>query len=151
MTKKKKECCCEDEIINEDGCMCGDDCHCNEEEILVLKNTIENLNEKIMLSQAELINYRKISLDVIWWSEEGLKVPNSAIIYDEELTYVIRNRAGYLDKILVKKAIESKDYAIVKSYTTEELKKLEISNKNTRNLALYDEILLHPDLAKLEQ
>ena len=63
-------------------CTCGDDCHCDktseegncecsceeenmdeinplEEEILVLKNTIENLNEKVKVSQAELINYRK--------------------------------------------------------------------------------------------
>ena len=128
----------------------------NEVKAQVIYKTPENDNEYVVIFKIEqcveeLINYRKISLDVIWWSEEGLKVPNSAIIYDEELTYVIRNRAGYLDKILVKKAIESKDYAIVKSYTTEELKKLEISNKNTRNLALYDEILLHPDLAKLEQ
>ncbi len=30
----------------------------------------------------DLISYRKISIDVIWWSYSGLKVPNSAIIED---------------------------------------------------------------------
>lgn len=28
----------------------------------------------------ELIAYRKISLEVIWWSYSGLKIPNSAIM-----------------------------------------------------------------------
>lgn len=28
----------------------------------------------------ELIAYRKISLEVIWWSYSGLKIPNSAIV-----------------------------------------------------------------------
>ncbi|MGN1001005.1 MAG: nucleotide exchange factor GrpE [Bacilli bacterium] len=34
-------------------------CDQSEEEILILKNNIENLEEKIKLTQAELINYRK--------------------------------------------------------------------------------------------
>lgn len=41
----------------------------------------------------ELINYRKISIDVIWWEETGLRVPNSSLIYDNGLSYVVRNRA----------------------------------------------------------
>lgn len=40
-------------------CNCGEDCHCNEEEILILKDNIKHLEEKVKLSQAELINYRK--------------------------------------------------------------------------------------------
>ena len=50
----------------------------------------------------ELINYRKISFDLIWWSETGLKIPNQAIVKEDDLAYVVRNRAGYLNKILVK-------------------------------------------------
>lgn len=126
----------------------------NELKAQIVYKAPENDNEYVIVFKIEecveeLVNYRKISTDIIWWSEDGLKVPNSAIIYDEELAYVIRNRAGYLDKILVKKIIENRDYSIVKSYTTEELKELEITNKSTRNLALYDEILLHPDFSKL--
>ena len=57
-----RECSCEENRVNQEeccGCGCGDECHCGEEEILVLKNNIENLEAKIKLSQAELINYRK--------------------------------------------------------------------------------------------
>ena len=50
----------------------------------------------------ELINYRKISFDLIWWSAQGLKIPNQAIVKENDLAYVVRNRAGYLNKILVK-------------------------------------------------
>lgn len=48
-----------DENNCESECNCGDDCHCNEEEILILKDNIKHLEEKVKLSQAELINYRK--------------------------------------------------------------------------------------------
>ena len=33
----------------------------------------------------ELINYRKITIDLIWWSASGLKVPNQAIVKTGEL------------------------------------------------------------------
>lgn len=78
----------------------------------------------------------------------GLKVPNSAIIYDDSnRAYIIRNRAGYLDKIMVKKIKETKSYTLVENYETEELKEEgftveEIKNMNT--VTLYDEILLNP-------
>ena len=52
-----------------DDCTCGDGCCCEHsdeidntfesEEVLILKNTIENLEEKSRMYQAELINYRK--------------------------------------------------------------------------------------------
>lgn len=57
---------------------------------------------KIDKDVEELINYRKISFDIIFWSYSGLKVPNSSIIEEDGKSYVVRNRAGYLDKILVK-------------------------------------------------
>lgn len=95
----------------------------------------------------ELISYRKISLDVIWWSYTGLKIPNSAIVYENDLAYVVRNRAGYLDKILVNVKNQNEKYAIVVSYTPEELKDMNITT-NSRKISLYDEILIHPDLSK---
>ena len=45
--------------VLDDACGCGDNCNCGDEEILVLKNNIENLEKKVQLAQAELINYRK--------------------------------------------------------------------------------------------
>lgn len=94
----------------------------------------------------ELISYRKVSIEVIWWSHTGLKVPNSAITMEGELAYVTRNRAGYLDKILVKILRENENHTIVGTYKTEELKELGYTDReilNMKTISLYDEILLN--------
>ena len=94
----------------------------------------------------KLIDYRKISFDIIWWSADGLKVPNTSILKEEDKTYIIRKRVGYSDKIPVKVLKESKNYSIIENYTSLELKELgytaeEINNAKT--IGLYDEILLN--------
>lgn len=132
----------------------------NSEEISASIEYIADENEKERLivfkiteQVEELINYRKITFDVIWWSCEGLKVPNTAIIEENNLSYVVRNRAGYLDKVLVKVLQKNDTYSIIDKYTTAELKELgyNISDlKANRNISLYDEILIKPNLEKIE-
>lgn len=117
----------------------------NENEVLL----ILKVNEQI----EELINYRKISFDLIWWDETGLKIPNEAIVEIDGLNYVVRNRAGYLNKILVNVTKQGEEYSIVQPYTTEELKELGFSNEEInsyRKISLYDEIVLNPDLSEVE-
>ncbi len=112
--------------------------------ILILK-----LTEQI----EELINYRKITFDLIWWDASGLKVPNQAIVSENDLNYVVRNRAGYLSKILVKVERQGDKYSIIDSYTTEELRELGFSDTeiaNYKKISLYDEIQINPDLSKVE-
>lgn len=95
----------------------------------------------------DLISYRKISIDVIWWSNEGLKIPNSAIIEEGGLTYVIRNRLGYNDKILVEIKKQNKNYSIIDNYSTQALLELglERSEINSRKtISIYDEIVVNP-------
>lgn len=101
----------------------------------------------------ELINYRKITFDLIWWDASGLKVPNQAIVEVDGLNYVVRNRAGYLSKILVKVKKQGEKYSIVEAYTNEELKELGLSEKEInsyRKISLYDEIVINPNLDKIE-
>lgn len=109
---------------------------------------------KITSKVEDLISYRKISFDLIWWSDTGLRVPNSAIIYDEENNpYIIRNRSGYLDKILVKKLKETKSYTIIDNYKTEDLKEMGYSIEEIRKMkkvALYDEIISKPQKQMLQ-
>lgn len=108
---------------------------------------------KIEKGVEELVNYRKISFDLIWWSEKGLKVPNQAIIKQDDKAYVVRNRAGYLSKILVKVKKEGEKYSIVEGYTTDELRELGLSNDDIisyKKINLYDEVMLNPDLSKVE-
>ncbi len=117
----------------------------NEDEVLL----VLEINEEI----EELSNYRKISFDLIWWSYSGLKVPNQAIVEQDGLNYVVRNRAGYLSKILVKVEKQNEKYSIVSSYTTDELRELGLTDSeiyNVKTLSVYDEIVLEPDLSKVE-
>ena len=100
-----------------------------------------------------MANYRKISFDLIWWSDTGLKVPNQAIVEENGLNYVVRNRAGYLNKILVKVTRKNQKYAIVSNYSTDDLieigfQKSEI--KSMKKISIYDELLLNPDLSKVK-
>lgn len=108
---------------------------------------------KIEKEIEELINYRKISFDLIWWDDSGLKVPNQAIVEVDGLSYVVRKRVGYLSKILVKIKNQGNKYSIVETYSTEELKELGFSNEeiaNYKKISLYDEILLNPNLEQVK-
>lgn len=108
----------------------------NEDESLVVL--------KITQCVEELINYRKISLDILWWSESGLKVPNSALKYEtDDLAYITRKRVGYTDDIYVKILKQNDKYSIIENYTNTELKEKGVSEekgKNRRTVSLYDEI-----------
>lgn len=124
-----------------------------------ITNVIQEENGEVVLilkiekQIQELINYRKISFDLIWWDDSGLKVPNQAIVKVDDLDYVVRNRAGYLSKMLVKIKKQGEKYSIVETYSTEELKELGFSNEEIakyKKIAIYDEILLNPDLSQLD-
>lgn len=108
---------------------------------------------KIRNCVEKLIDYRKISFDVIWWRFEGLKIPKSAITYDKGLSYVVRNRGGYYSKILVEILKENNNYCIVDNYSDEELKKLGYSSDDIysmKKISIYDEIVINPDLQAVQ-
>ncbi len=109
---------------------------------------------KINQGVENLSNYRKISLDIIWWEKEGLRVPNSSIIYENGLSYVIRTKNGMLNKILVKILKENDKYSIITNYKTEELKSIGYSGEqiNTmKKISIYDEILSDPDIEEISK
>ena len=98
---------------------------------------------KITKDVEKLIDNRKISFDIIFWQYSGFKVPNTAIIKENDLAYVIRNRAGYLDKVLVKVKKESDTYSIIDNYDSDELKEMGVSSSSlgvSTKINLYDEI-----------
>jgi len=108
----------------------------NEKSLMVLE-----INNEIEY----LVNYRKITIDIIWWNEEGWKIPNSAITEENGISYVVRDRAGYLDKIPIKILKNNETYSIVENYTAEDLRELgydEERLKTKKNISLYDEIRL---------
>lgn len=92
-----------------------------------------------------LINHRKISVDVIWWDVSGLKVPNQALIQENGLYYVTRNKAGVQAKILVKVKKQADKYSIIEAYKNEELQELGYSAQDIRNykkISNYDEVVI---------
>ena len=122
-----------------------------------LKASVENIIDeddesktitvKITNDVEKLIAYRKISFDIIWWDAEGFRIPNEAIKEENGLSYVVRNRNGYYNKMLVKILKQNDEFCIVRQYKTEELEELGFTSSqiySMRNIALYDEIVLNP-------
>ena len=98
----------------------------------------------------ELLSYRVITFDIIWWSTSGYKIPNSSIITENNLNYVIRRRVGYLDKVLVKLGKRTDTYSIVSNYSASEINELNISENAKTSILLYDEILVNPTKEKIK-
>ena len=125
----------------------------NGDEITAKVKKINQDNEKkiiifkITRDVEDLIEYRKINFDIIYWSYSGLKVPNTSLLEENGLKYVVRVRAGYKDKILVKVSKSNENYSIVEDYTTEELKEMGWSSVdivNNKSIGVYDEIMVNP-------
>ncbi len=142
----------------------GDNLQIRLENSNVVKASVQNIIEeddgsktitiKITNNVEDLIAYRKISFDIIWWSAEGYRIPNTALREENGINYVLRNRNGYYNKMYVKILKQNDEYAIVQQYETEELKELGFSTTdiyNMKNIALYDEIVLNPTEEQLLQ
>lgn len=124
-----------------------------------VKGTIERINKekdgsrfiilRISNDVEKLIDYRKINLDIIWWEYDGLKIPNEAVIYENGLSYIVRNKMGIQEKILIKVLKQNARYAVVNNYDAEELKKMGykmIDINNLKTISIYDEIILSPKI-----
>ena len=117
-----------------------------------ITNIINDTDGKILIFKIkdkieELIEYRKISFDIIWWKYSGFKISNSAISSDDnDINYIERSKAGYSEKIFVKILRQNDTYSIVQNYTDEELEELGFSQEDISErskLKLHDEIILH--------
>lgn len=112
---------------------------------------------KITNNIEELVEYRKVSFDIIWWNYEGLKIPNSAI-YEKEIKNEVTGQvyakinaikvqgAGYQKEVWVtiKKTVE--DFSIVENYEDEELLTIGIPEEmvdERYEVSMYDEVILN--------
>lgn len=110
-------------------------------------NGTKTITIKIHNNIEDLVLYRKISFDIIWWSAEGYRIPNTSIREENGINYVLRNRNGYYNKMYVKILKQNDEYCIVRAYKTEELKELGFTTTeiyNMKNISLHDEIVVNP-------
>ncbi len=100
---------------------------------------------KVNTLTEELRSYRKISFNITWWSVAGIKVPNDAILEDENHSkYVLRKTSIGTSKCYIKIKKTNERYSIIGSYTVEDLQALQIDASNYRGIEVYDVIMLYP-------
>lgn len=93
----------------------------------------------------ELISYRKISFNITWWSVSGIKVPNDAILEDEnQLKYVLRKTTIGTTKCFIKVLKTNDKYSVISSYNIDDLKTLGIDAETYNGIEVYDTIMLYP-------
>lgn len=123
-----------------------------EAKIVYIKEENDNriLVFEIRENVADLLEYRKISFDIIWWKYNGWKVSNSCILEttknDNEISYVEKNAAGYVEKVLIKVLRQNESYSIVRNYEKEELREFGYTEDEIADMSeidLYDEIIQH--------
>ena len=128
-----------------------------------VKATIEHINDeensrilifRIIQNVEQLVSFRKISMDIIWWSASGLKIPNSSIIYKEGFIYILKKENNKDKEVLVKIIKENDEYSIVKNYNTDELVELGFDEETIRNLNKieeYDNIIINPNIKNVTE
>ena len=75
--------------------------------------------------------------------------PKTSIIYEDGLSYVIRNRNGEFEKVLVDILKENDKYCIIDNYDAEKLSEMGYKTdelKNIKKIKLYDEIIVNPEV-----
>ena len=99
---------------------------------------------KLPVLTNELMSYRKISFNITWWSYSGIRIPNSSIIEDNNLKYVMKKTSKGNEKILAKILRKNDNYSIVSSYSLEDLQQLGVDSSENTKLNIYDAILISP-------
>ena len=129
----------------------------------LINATIEYISEednkriivlKIKSNVEELTKYRKINLDVVWWSDKGLKINKEAITYSEItgvsgdtviVPTVTIKKSSYTQDVFVKIVREAGDFAIITNYEDKELLNLGVPEElieDRQTLKMYDEAVL---------
>ncbi|MBQ9267149.1 MAG: hypothetical protein IJ217_02560 [Clostridia bacterium] len=131
----------------------------------LIQGTVEYISEEdsqrlivveITSNIEELSKYRKINLDVVWWRDAGLKVPDNAIkftsVTNSETGMVIENiptvtiqKSSYTETAWVKIIRQANDFSIIENYTDDELLEMGLSEEqvsNRQTIKLYSDVVL---------
>ena len=112
--------------------------------------TKDDVDGKIIVMQIKsdvesLVQYRRVSFDMIWWSFSGFKIPNSYIYTENDISYINKLNAGFGEKIPVKVERQNETYSIINNYSNEELVSLGFTEEEAKDIStikLYDQIII---------
>jgi hypothetical protein len=112
--------------------------------------TKDDADGKIIVMQIKsdvesLVQYRRVSFDMIWWSFSGFKIPNSYIYTENDISYINKLNAGFGEKIPVKVERQNETYSIINNYSNEELVSLGFTEEKAKDIStikLYDQIII---------
>lgn len=94
-----------------------------------ISNKIENI-----------ASLRDIEVEIVWWTTDGMYVPNEAIYVKEDINYVKIIKYGKYIEVPIIILKQNENNSIVDNYESEELKELGIQREYT--LKLYDNIIV---------
>lgn len=98
---------------------------------------------KITKNVEELISYRKVSFDIIWWEEQGLKIPNIAVKGQGNNATVTLLKYGIEYEVRVKIQAQNEDYAIITDLSESDMQELNLTSEDVkRSISIYDELII---------
>lgn len=120
--------------------------------IVYMKKISEN--ENILVFEVDrlydvLSQYRKVNISIIWWSQEGLKINNNALVKAQNgLYFAKKDKGGYSEIIPVKVIRKTDEYSLIESYTKSDYEKAGIKMDYAPSVVEYDEISISPKIDK---
>lgn len=98
---------------------------------------------KITKNVEGLVDYRKISFDIIWSETVGYKIPNAALSVSGNNATVVLSKYGLEYIVRVKILDQNEDYAIITDLSTADIEELNLSsNEVKRKINIYDELII---------
>lgn len=98
---------------------------------------------KITKNVEGLVDYRKISFDIIWSETVGYKIPNAALSGSGNNATVILCKYGLEYIVRVKILEQNEDYAIITDLSTADIEELNLSSDDVkRKINIYDELII---------
>jgi len=98
---------------------------------------------KITKNVEGLVDYRKISFDIIWSETVGYKIPNAALSGSGNNATVVLIKYGLEYIVRVKILEQNEDYAIITDLSTADIEELNLSSDDVkRKINIYDELII---------
>lgn len=111
---------------------------------------------KVPTNTEALTKYRKVNLEIVWWSDNGLKVPNDSIKYVTfkdavgndiaTIPTITILKSNYQEQAWIKVIRSTDKFSIIENYTDDELIEMGFTEEmidERVNIQMYNEVLVN--------